>query len=106
MKLLYVLQIVGGAIMVLGYFPQIRQMIVTKSVQDLNIKTFLTLCLGLSMMEAYAIGLVVHDHTGGAFLITNTFALVVNLLVVALIALYRKRKPVEPVASVKVPTAD
>jgi len=94
MKYLYVLQIVGGAIMAVGYFPQIRQIVVTKSVRDLNIKTFMFLLLGLMMMEAYAIGLVVHDHTGDAFLITNSVALVLNLLVVLLIAFYRYRQPV------------
>jgi MtN3 and saliva related transmembrane protein len=94
MKILYMLQIVGGAIMVAGYFPQIRQIVVTRSVRDLNIRTFMFLCLGLMMMEAYALGLVLHDHTGGAFLITNTLALAVNLAVVALIAIFRKsRRP-------------
>ncbi|MHB8894094.1 MAG: PQ-loop domain-containing transporter [Candidatus Geothermincolia bacterium] len=93
MDILYALQIIGGSIMILGYYPQIRQILVTRSVRDLNIKTFLFLCLGLSMMEAYAIGLVVHNHTGGAFLITNTVALMVNLFVVGLIAFFSTRKP-------------
>lgn len=90
MHFLYMLQIVGGGIMVLGYFPQVRQIVRTKSVKDLNIKTFMFLCLGIAMMEAYAIGLVVHEHTGSAFLITNTAALAVNIMVVIMIAIYRK----------------
>jgi MtN3 and saliva related transmembrane protein len=107
MRFLYMMQIVGGGIMVLGYFPQVRQIIRTKSVKDLNIKTFMFLCLGIAMMEAYAIGLVVHDHTGGAFLITNTAALAVNIMVVIMIAVYRK--PSDKKASLplkKQPTTD
>jgi MtN3 and saliva related transmembrane protein len=101
MRFLYALQIIGGSIMVLGYIPQIRQMVRTKSVRDLNIKTFVALCLGISMMEAYAVGLVVHDHTGGAFLITNSLAVLVNLLVVALIVKYREPETVEEEMSVE-----
>jgi MtN3 and saliva related transmembrane protein len=107
MHFLYMLQIVGGGIMVFGYFPQVRQIIRTKSVKDLNIMTFIFLCLGIAMMEAYAIGLVVHDHTGGAFLITNTAALAVNIMVVIMIAIYRK--PTDKNADVpleKQPAAD
>ena len=79
--------------MAVGYFPQVRQIVRTKSVRDLNIKLFLMLSLGLVMMEAYAIGLVVHSHTGAAYLITNTLALCLNILVAVLIAYYRKPRP-------------
>lgn len=90
MNILYALQIIGGAVMALAYFPQIRQTLKTKSVRDLNIRTFILLTLGIAMMEAYAIGLVVHDHTGGAFLITNTLGLLLNMFVVTLIAVFRR----------------
>jgi MtN3 and saliva related transmembrane protein len=101
MSFLYALQIIGGLIMVVGYVPQILQIIRTKSVRDLNIRTFLAICLGISMMEAYAIGLVVYDHTGEAFLITNTLAVVANLTVVVLIIMYRGRSEVEEELSIE-----
>ena len=90
MRFLYVLQILGGCIMLLGYVPQVRQIVRTRSVRDLNITLFIMLSVGLVFMEVYAIGLVVHDHTGGAFLITNTLALAVNICVAVLIAWYSK----------------
>jgi MtN3 and saliva related transmembrane protein len=90
MKFLYVLQIVGGCIMIVGYVPQVRQIVRTRSVRDLNIKLFIMLSVGLVFMEVYAVGLVVHDNAGGAFLITNTLALAVNIFVAVLIAYYSK----------------
>ncbi len=69
MKFLYAMQIVGGCIMLVGYFPQVAQIVRTRTgVRDLNIKMFMMLSVGLMMMEAYAIGLVVHDHSGQAYL--------------------------------------
>ncbi|HEY5501874.1 MAG TPA: PQ-loop domain-containing transporter [Candidatus Anoxymicrobiaceae bacterium] len=90
MKFLYAMQIVGGCIMLVGYFPQVAQIVRTKTVRDLNIKMFVMLSVGLLMMEAYAIGIVVHDHSGQAYLITNTLGLAVNITVAGLIAYYRK----------------
>lgn len=97
MGILYVMQVIGGCIMATGYIPQLRQMVRTKSVRDLNIKTFIALSIGLVMMESYAIGLVVHDHTGDAFLITNTLGLILNTVVVILIVYYRSKAPAPPV---------
>ena len=84
--------------MILGYVPHVRQIVRTRSVSDLNIKLFIMLSVGLVFMEVYAIGLVVHDHAGGAFLITNTLALAVNIFVAFLIAYYSKpaQAAVEP----------
>ena len=85
----------------MGYFPQVAQIIRTKSVRDLNIKMFLMLSLGLLLMEAYAIGIVVHDHSGQAYLITNTLGLVVNITVAGLIAYYRKPRGVSADAALE-----
>lgn len=95
MSILYIMQIIGGCIMAAGYIPQIHQIFKTRHVRDLNIRTFISLSVGLALMETYAIGLVVHDHTGDAFLITNSLGLALNLFVVFLIAYYRRRGPVE-----------
>jgi MtN3 and saliva related transmembrane protein len=93
MKLLYAMQIIGGCIMAAGYIPQVHQILKTKQVRDLNIRTFISLSFGLTMMEAYAIGLVAHDRTTSAFLITNSLGLGLNTAVVLLIAFYRRRVP-------------
>ncbi len=87
------LQLAGGIIMAFGQIPQIVQILKTKSAQDLNLKTYLMMCAGISMMEAYAVHLVMNG-AGGAFLITNSMSLLASILMIALILKYgggRKR---------------
>lgn len=57
--LLSVLQLIGGAILALGYIPQIIQIIRTKSVSDLSLRSYLLMVVGISLMEAYAISLAI-----------------------------------------------
>ncbi|GGH22376.1 hypothetical protein GCM10008013_20810 [Paenibacillus segetis] len=83
-----VMQLIGGVILSLGWIPQIMQILQTKSVADLNIKSYLLMLLGISLMEAYAINLA-GTGVGVAFLITNTMSLCVILLVIILIIRYR-----------------
>jgi MtN3 and saliva related transmembrane protein len=87
------LQLIGGAILALGQVPQIIQILKTKSVKDLNMKTYIMMVTGISMMEVYAVNLVLHG-SGGAFLITNTLSLVSASVMVVLILKYRKREEV------------
>lgn len=85
------LQFAGGLILTGGYVPQIIQIIRTKSASDLNLTTFISLTLGISMMEAYAVNLFI--TTGEAmFLITNTMALMVNITMLALVIKYGEKK--------------
>jgi MtN3 and saliva related transmembrane protein len=64
----------GGFILAFGNIPQILQILRTKSAVDLNLKTYILMIIGVSMMEVYAINLVVHG-SGGAFLATNRYLL-------------------------------
>ncbi|WP_232337276.1 MULTISPECIES: PQ-loop domain-containing transporter [unclassified Thermoactinomyces] len=83
------MQLLGGIILSLGWIPQIVQIWRTKSVKDLNIKSYLMVLLGINLMEVYALSLAVRG-VGYAFLITNTLSLVIILVLVILILRYKK----------------
>lgn len=85
-----ILQLIGGLILAVGYIPQIQQIIRTKSVGDLNLKTFVLLFTGIACMEAYAVDLVARADAGHMFLVTNTLALVLTGIVTLLIFKYKK----------------
>ena len=85
------LQLIGGIILALGYIPQICQLLRTKSCGDLNLKTYLYLCLGIGMMEIYAIDL--HKNGNGhMFLVTNSISFALVALISFLIIKYRLRE--------------
>lgn len=81
-------QLIGGVILSFGWIPQIIQIIRTKSVEDLNEKTFWSLFAGISLMEIYAVKLAL-DGVGYAFLITNTLSLLLIVIILGLILKYR-----------------
>ncbi|MCY9665554.1 PQ-loop domain-containing transporter [Paenibacillus alginolyticus] len=85
------MQLIGGVILSLGWVPQIIQILKTKSVADLSLKSYLLILLGISLMEAYAVSLAV-TGVGLAFLITNTMSLCVVLLVIILIVRFQSHK--------------
>ena len=85
-----IFQLTGGVILSFGQVPQIIQILKTKSVKDLNLKTYIMMITGISMMEVYAINLVVHG-TGGAFLATNTLSFFAVLVIIILILKYRNK---------------
>lgn len=65
-----ILQLVGGLILSVGTIPQIEQIVRTKSAKDLNLATLISLIVGMSMMEVYAI----HEEVT-MFAITNGISL-------------------------------
>jgi MtN3 and saliva related transmembrane protein len=79
-----ILQLLGGIIVSFGYIPQIRQLARTKSCGDLNLKTFLSITIGIVLMELYAVDLVFHG-SGLMYLITNTASLVITLTLCVMI---------------------
>ncbi|NQX45046.1 hypothetical protein HQN87_06860 [Paenibacillus tritici] len=85
-----VMQLIGGIILSVGWIPQIVQIIKTKSVADLSLKSYLLMLLGILLMEAYAVQLAAQG-VGLAFLITNSLSLAVVSMVVLLILRYRTR---------------
>lgn len=85
-----ILQLVGGIIMSFGQIPQILQILRTKSAVDLNLKTYVMMFTGISLMEVYAINLVIHG-SGGAFLTTNSFSLITSGIMIILILKYGRK---------------
>ncbi|UQZ32601.1 hypothetical protein C2I18_02920 [Paenibacillus sp. PK3_47] len=83
-----IMQLAGGLILSLGWIPQIVQILRTRSVADLSLKSYLLMLLGIGLMEAYAIDLA-RTGAGLAFLITNTMSLSVVATVIILILRYR-----------------
>jgi MtN3 and saliva related transmembrane protein len=85
-----ILQLIGGLILSLGYIPQITQTLKTKSVKDLNFKTYLLIFVGILFMEAYAINLTVHGQ-GHMYLVTNSMASALSGTMCILILLFKGR---------------
>lgn len=84
-------QLVGGMILTIGIIPQIHQIIKTKSVKDLNLKSSVMVLIGIILMEIYAISLFISGF-GIPFFITNTFSLLLQLITVFLIIKYKVTK--------------
>ncbi|WMT42774.1 PQ-loop domain-containing transporter [Paenibacillus sp. D2_2] len=85
-----ILQLIGGGILAIGWIPQIMQIMKTKSVKDLSLKSYLFMLLGIGLMEIYAIDLVANG-SGIAFLMTNSLSLLVLLFVIMLVLRYRDK---------------
>ena len=85
-----ILQLIGGLILSFGYIPQIIQIFKTKSVNDLNLKTFLSVFVGILFMEIYAINLVI-NKVGYMFLVTNSMALILTGIMCILIIKFRNK---------------
>ncbi len=87
-----ILQLLGGINLTFGYIPQISQLIRTRSCRDLNLKTYISMLVGVALMEVYAINLALHG-SGLMFLITNSASLFIVLIIcVLIISLRRKQK--------------
>jgi MtN3 and saliva related transmembrane protein len=81
-----VLQLAGGMILSVGTIPQIEQIIRTKSVKDINLTSIITLIIGMTLMQIYAV------HSGlTMFIITNTISLLLSILKLALKIYYTKK---------------
>jgi MtN3 and saliva related transmembrane protein len=85
-----ILQLIGGCILAGGYVPQVVQIIKTKSVEDLNFITFLSVFVGVLLMEIYAINLV-YSGSGHMFLITNSMSLALAGIMCGLILKYKNK---------------
>jgi MtN3 and saliva related transmembrane protein len=85
------IQLLGGVILSSGYVPQIVKVIRTKSAKDLSLTMFIMVLAGCLCYEAYCLYLL-SLGTGHAFLITNTFSVIVSSIMVILILKYGKAK--------------
>ncbi|MBE0417858.1 MAG: hypothetical protein IBX63_08845 [Coriobacteriia bacterium] len=85
-----ILQIGGGIVLAAGYIPQIRRILATRSAHDLSLTMWLSVLVGLSLMEVYAAHLFVSAGTI-AVLITNSISMAFSICMVALILTYGPR---------------
>lgn len=85
------LQLIGGIILSVGYVFQVKQTIKSKSVEDLNFTSYLSVFVGVGMMEVYACNLVVNG-SGLMFLITNSMSLTLAGIMVFLILKYKNKE--------------
>ncbi len=75
--------------MSVGYIPQIKQMLRTKSSKGLNFKSFGMIFLGILLYEVYAIYIVACDNSGHMYLITNSLSLILSGAMCVLIKIFR-----------------
>ncbi|MCE5220028.1 MAG: hypothetical protein LLF98_01870 [Clostridium sp.] len=87
-----ILQLTGGIITSIGVCFQIYKTIKSKSVKDISFINYLSLLIGISMMEAYGFHWVLTNGSGLAFLITNSASLLLSFCMVILILIYRNKK--------------
>ncbi|MGD2278175.1 PQ-loop domain-containing transporter [Bacillus wiedmannii] len=85
LALFNLLQFIGGVILSVGYIPQIIKIIKTKSVRDFSLIYLTGIFTGILFMEAYAIYMYFIMHTAGAFMITNTIAMILSGTELALV---------------------
>lgn len=84
-----IVQLIGGVVLTIGYIPQIKQIVKTKSVEDFNINYLRSIAIGVGCMEVYA----VYQFSKGlatAFFITNTVSFLLALVMLVLNLKYRR----------------
>ncbi|NRQ71968.1 PQ-loop repeat-containing protein [Bacillus cereus] len=85
LSLFNLLQFIGGVILSVGYIPQIIKIIKTRSVRDFSLIYLTGIFTGILFMEAYAVYMWFVMHTAGAFMITNTIAMILSGTELALV---------------------
>ncbi|MDF9638846.1 MULTISPECIES: PQ-loop domain-containing transporter [Bacillus cereus group] len=85
LQLFNLLQFIGGVILSVGYIPQIIKIVKTRSVRDFSLIYLTGIFTGILFMEAYAIYMYFVMHTAGAFMITNTIAMILSGTELALV---------------------
>lgn len=83
------LQLIGGAIMSVGYFPQIVRTIKTKSVEDIDTAYYPFVFGGLALFEVYAIALFAETGSGLMFLFTNSLSVLLAGTMLVFSIVYR-----------------
>lgn len=92
MTIANILQLIGGFVLSLGYFPQIRTSLKTKQVADIDASYYPFVFTGIVMFEFYAITLYMQTGSGIMYLITNTTTLILVSIMLVLSTLYRDKK--------------
>lgn len=84
-----VLQGIGGVLLAMGYLPQIKKILSTKSVEGLSPVWLSFLFFGIALMEVYGI---YNLPTTSMFLVTNSASLVLSFTVWILYIILHKKK--------------
>ena len=84
------LQFIGGIVLSVGYIPQIKQIVKTKSVKDLNENYLRAVTLGVGFMEIYAIYNLIKG-VAVMFFVTNTIAFSLAVAMLVLYKIYNKK---------------
>lgn len=88
------MQLAGGIILALGYVPQIKKIVKTKSVKDFSVQYLLYMTIGILFMQVYAIYNVLKGEAL-MFLVTNSIALVMAMIMLSLYVKYADNKDEE-----------
>lgn len=88
---LIILQYIGGIILIPGYMVQIYKLIKAKSSKNLSIIYGFTLCIGIGLMEVYAINSVLCNKIKDLlpFLLTNTCSFILCIIFQFLIIYFK-----------------
>lgn len=84
-------QLIGGLILAFGSIPQLNQIIKTKSVRDINLKSQVNILIGCALMEVYGLGWALNGD-GRMFLFTNSLSLLLSFITIYLINKYKQKK--------------
>ena len=88
MTMAEVFQLIGGMFLTFAALPQITQILITRSVQGLNLLTFLMILTGNAMKMVYAIYMAINGY-GLVLTITTGMSFAIILTLTALIIYYR-----------------
>ncbi len=89
MEMAEVFQLIGGMILTFAALPQITQVVITKSVEGLNLLTFLMILTGNALKLVYAIHMAVNGY-GLVLIITTSMSFLIILTLTSMIVYYRR----------------
>jgi MtN3 and saliva related transmembrane protein len=82
-------QLIGGIIISIGYFPQIKQILKTKNVESYNFHSLLSVVVGVGCMEVYSVYKLFNANVI-MLIITNSISLILATTVFVLFVKYKK----------------
>jgi uncharacterized protein with PQ loop repeat len=86
-----IFQIIGGAILAVGYPSQFMKLLKRKSSHDFSLFWVGTIFVGITFMEVYAVWLFIGSGLPAlAFLITNSIAMLFSGTLFGMVMHYRK----------------
>jgi len=84
-----ILQIVGGFLLALGYWPQLVKLVKTKNASSFSVPFLSLLWLGVALMVPYSIELLI-CYDSWAFLVSNSLSLAMATVLLTLVLYYQR----------------